>query len=209
MGVSMFESDKEKISYCIGLEIGRSLKDQFQGMDLKNLLLGVEHFMQGQKLLLSKEEIEATLKGFQQQMVAQEQKMLTQLSEDNKKQGDAFLEENKKKPNIISLDSGLQYQVITSGTGASPRPVDVVTTHYQGMLLDGTVFDSSYERAHAATFPVNRVIPGWTEALQLMKVGDKWRLFIPPHLAYGEHGAPPQIGPNATLIFDIELLGIN
>jgi FKBP-type peptidyl-prolyl cis-trans isomerase FklB len=128
--------------------------------------------------------------------------------EKNKKEGEAFLAENKKKEGVKTLPSGLQYKVIKEGTGKSPKATDKVSTHYRGTLIDGTEFDSSYKRGQPATFPVNGVIPGWTEALQLMKVGSKWQLFIPSKLAYGERGAPPVIGPYSVLIFTVELLAI-
>jgi len=131
-----------------------------------------------------------------------------QLADKNQKEGEVFLAENKKKKGVITLPSGLQYQVIKEGTGKIPKATDTVTTHYRGTLIDGTEFDSSYKRGEPASFPVNGVIKGWTEALQLMKVGSKWQLFIPSNLAYGPQGAGQAIGPNATLIFEIELLSI-
>ena len=129
-------------------------------------------------------------------------------AEANRQKGEAFLVENQKKEGVITLPSGLQYKVIEEGTGESPKPNDTVVTHYRGTLIDGKEFDSSYRRGEPASFPVNRVIAGWTEALQLMKVGAKWQLFIPPELAYGERGAGRAIGPNAALIFEIELVEI-
>jgi FKBP-type peptidyl-prolyl cis-trans isomerase FklB len=130
------------------------------------------------------------------------------LSEKNKAEGEKFLAENAKKEGVKVLPSGLQYKEITPGTGKSPKTADTVTTHYKGTLTDGTEFDSSYKRGEPATFPVSGVIPGWTEALQLMKEGAKWQLFVPPNLAYGEKGAGQVIGPNATLIFEVELLTV-
>ncbi|KXK41853.1 MAG: Peptidylprolyl isomerase [Bacteroidetes bacterium OLB11] len=127
---------------------------------------------------------------------------------ENLEAGLSFLEENKKKEGVVSLPSGLQYEVLQEGDGAKPKETDTVTCHYHGMLIDGKVFDSSVQRGIPASFPLNRVISGWTEALQLMNVGSKWRLYLPPHLAYGEQQAGPMIGPNSTLIFEVELLGI-
>lgn len=127
---------------------------------------------------------------------------------DNLEAGMKFLEENKKRPGVVCLESGLQYEILTEGTGAKPHATDTVTCHYHGMLIDGRVFDSSVQRGQPASFPLNRVISGWTEALQLMPVGSKWKLFLPPHLAYGEQQAGALIGPNSTLIFEVELLGI-
>jgi FKBP-type peptidyl-prolyl cis-trans isomerase FklB len=134
--------------------------------------------------------------------------MVKQHADKNQKEGEVFLAENKKKKGVVTLPSGLQYRVITAGTGKIPKVTDTVTTHYRGTLIDGTEFDSSYKRGEPASFPVNGVVKGWTEALQLMKVGSKWQLFIPSNLAYGPQGAGQVIGPNATLIFEIELLSI-
>lgn len=130
------------------------------------------------------------------------------VGEKNKREGDVFLAENKKKPGVKTLPSGLQYKVLKEGTGRTPKKADTVVTHYRGTLLDGKEFDSSYRRGEPATFPLNHVSRGWTEALQLMKVGSKWELLVPAQLAYGENGAGSDIGPNATLIFEVELLGI-
>jgi len=127
---------------------------------------------------------------------------------ENLEAGMQFLEENKKRPGVVCLESGLQYEIMTEGHGAKPHATDTVTCHYHGMLIDGRVFDSSVQRGQPASFPLNRVISGWTEALQLMPVGSKWKLFLPPHLAYGEQQAGALIGPNSTLIFEVELLGI-
>lgn len=127
----------------------------------------------------------------------------------NLKAGEAFLEENKKKPEVTALSSGLQYEIISEGTGPRPKATDKVTCHYHGTLIDGTVFDSSVKRGQPATFPLNMVIKGWTEGLQLMPQGSKWRFFIPPHLGYGDRQVSAQIGPNSTLIFEVELLGIS
>jgi FKBP-type peptidyl-prolyl cis-trans isomerase FklB len=145
---------------------------------------------------------------FQKEMMAKQQELAKRLGEKNKKEGEAFLSENRKKEGIKALPSGLQYKVVKAGTGKKPKSTDTVTTHYRGTLIDGTEFDSSYRRGQPASFPVSGVIPGWTEALQLMEEGAKWQLFIPPNLAYGERGAGSQIGPNATLIFEIELISI-
>jgi len=133
---------------------------------------------------------------------------MQKLSEKNKADGEKFLAENAKKAGVKVLPSGLQYKVITTGTGKSPKATDTVTTQYKGTLIDGTEFDSSYKRGEPATFPVSGVIPGWTEALQLMKEGAKWQLFLPPNLAYGERGAGRDIGPNSTLIFEVELISV-
>ena len=159
------------------------------------------------KLKLSDEEIRTTLTELNKEMQGKENERMKTLSEKNKKDGEALLAENKKKEGIKTLPSGLQYKVIQEGTGKVPKATDTVTTNYRGTLIDGTEFDSSYKRGQPATFPVNGVIPGWTEALQLMKTGSKWQLFIPSNLAYGERG-PGTIGPNAVLVFEIELLAV-
>ena len=158
--------------------------------------------------MLSEEEMRTVMTAFQKEMAAKQAEMMKSQGEKNKKEGEAFLAENKKKEGVKTLASGLQYKVIKEGTGKTPKATDKVSTHYQGTLIDGTEFDSSYKRGEPATFPVNGVIPGWTEALQLMKVGSKWQLFVPSKLAYGEKGAGPIIGPNAVLIFTVELLAI-
>jgi FKBP-type peptidyl-prolyl cis-trans isomerase FklB len=145
----------------------------------------------------------------QKNMMAQQQQQVQQLAETNEQAGKAFLAENRQKEGVKTTMSGLQYKVISKGTGKKPGPNDKVTVHYRGRLLDGTEFDSSYKRDKPATFPVGGVIPGWTEGLQLMKEGAKWQLFIPAKLAYGEKSAGPMIGPNATLIFDVELVSVN
>jgi FKBP-type peptidyl-prolyl cis-trans isomerase FklB len=143
---------------------------------------------------------------FKEEMTKKQEEAMKKAAEKNKKDGAAFLAENKKKEGVVTLPSGLQYKIITQGTGNTPKATDTVTVNYRGSLVDGTEFDSSYKRGQPATFPVNGVIKGWTEALQLMKEGAKWQLFIPSDLAYGEKGAGNVIGPNATLIFDVELI---
>ncbi len=145
----------------------------------------------------------------QQQLGQRQQQQPGQQGEINKKEGEAFLAENKSKESVVTLPSGLQYKILKEGSGAVPSAKDKVTTHYHGTLIDGTVFDSSYERGQPATFPVNGVIAGWTEALQLMQEGAKWKLFLPSNLAYGSQGAGQDIGPNTTLIFDVELIAVN
>jgi FKBP-type peptidyl-prolyl cis-trans isomerase FklB len=198
---------KEKISYSIGMDIGSNLKRQSIDIDPDLLAKGVRDAMSGGETLLTGEEAKETLMAFQQDLVARAQEQRRQMGEKNKKEGEAYLAANGKKDGVVTLPSGLQYKVIRSGDGPSPKETDSVETHYRGTLIDGTEFDSSYKREQTAVFPVNGVIAGWTEALPRMKVGDKWQIFLPPELAYGERGAGP-IGPNATLIFDIELMSI-
>ncbi len=204
----VLKTDKDKVSYSIGLDIGTNFKRQSVDLDQKALAAGIADGLSGGKPLLTEDEVRKVLAQFQQQMAAKAQQMAQQLAEKNQKEGEVFLAENKKKKGVVTLPSGLQYQVITAGTGKIPKATDTVTTHYQGTLIDGTEFDSSYKRGEPASFPVNGVVKGWTEALQLMKGGSKWQLVIPSNLAYGPQGAGQAIGPNATLIFEIELLSI-
>ncbi len=204
----VLKTDRDKVSYSIGLDIGTNFKRQSLDLDSKALAAGIADGLSGGKPLLTEDEVRKVLAQFQQQMAAKAQQAAQQLAEKNQKAGEAFLAENKKKKGVITLPSGLQYQVIKTGTGKIPKATDTVTTHYRGTLIDGTEFDSSYKRGEPASFQVNGVIKGWTEALQLMKVGSKWQLFIPSNLAYGPQGAGQVIGPNATLIFEIELLSI-
>jgi len=191
------KNQKEKMSYIIGMDIGNNLKKQSVEVDPNILAKGIGDALAGGKPLLTEQEIRETMAGFQKEMAAKK-----------KKEGEAFLAENKKKDGVKTLPSGLQYKVIKKGSGKKPTSSDTVATNYRGTLVDGTEFDSSYRRGQPATFPVKGVIPGWTEALQLMEVGSKWQLFVPSNLAYGERGAGPNIGPNATLIFEIELISI-
>lgn len=196
-------STLDSVSYSLGISIGKNLKSQ--GLDSINTeLLGKafsDVFSNG-PLLITAEKAQTIL----QEYFGGLQKVKL---EKNAKEGQKFLEENKKKPGVITLPSGLQYTVITEGNGPIPKETDKVTTHYHGTLIDGTVFDSSVQRGQPATFPVNGVIKGWVEALQLMKVGSKWKLFVPADLAYGERGAGENIGPNTALIFEVELISID
>jgi FKBP-type peptidyl-prolyl cis-trans isomerase FklB len=202
------KSEKEKISYSIGINIGNNVKQLPMEIDLDIFYQGFKDAVSGGKRLLSEEEMHTIMTAFQKQIAAKQTELMKSQGEKNKKEGEAFLVENKKKEGVKTLASGLQYKVIKEGTGKSPKATDKVSTHYQGTLINGTEFDSSYKRGEPAVFPVNGVIPAWTEALQLMKVGSKWQLFVPSKLAYGERGAGPQIGPNAVLIFTVELLSI-
>jgi FKBP-type peptidyl-prolyl cis-trans isomerase FklB len=199
------QSQTDRVSYSIGLNIGNSLKQQ-QGLELNSeaVLTGVRHALTGGKTLLTEQEVREAMMALQKEMIAKQ----ANVAEKNKKEGQAFLEANKKKPGVKALPSGLQYEVLTEGKGPKPGPADTVRANYKGTLIDGTEFDSSEKQGGPAVFPLNGVIKGWTEALQLMSVGSKWRIFIPSHLAYGEQGAGGIIGPNATLIFEVELVGI-
>jgi FKBP-type peptidyl-prolyl cis-trans isomerase FklB len=204
----VLKDQKDKVSYSIGMNIGNNLKKQSIDVNPDVLAQGIKDALSGSKALMTEQEVNETMMSFQKEMAAKQIERLKELGEKNKKEGEAFLAGNKKKGGVTTLPSGLQYKVIKEGTGETPELTDTVTVNYRGTLIDGTEFDSSYRRAQPATFPVNAIIAGWTEALQLMKVGSKWQLFIPSDLAYGERGAGRDIGPNATLIFDVELISI-
>ncbi len=202
------KTQKDKLSYAIGMDMGGSLKRNSIDIDIDALVKGLKDALAGGKMMMTEQEQRETLIAFQKEFQTKQQEKMKALAEKNKKEGEAFLAENKKKQGVKILPSGLQYKIITEGKGASPKETDTVTVNYRGTLIDGTEFDSSYKRNEPATFPVKGVIKGWTEALQLMKEGAKWQLFVPSDLAYGERGAGGTIGPNATLIFEVELLKI-
>ena len=201
-------SDKDKLSYTFGANFGKSLKQQEIEINTDMFLKGMKDGFSGEKMLLTDQEMKETMMAFQKEMAAKHAEKRKTLAEKNKKEGEAFLAANKTREGVKTLASGLQYKVINEGTGKTPKATDLVVTNYRGALIDGTEFDSSYQRKNPATFRVTGVIKGWTEALQLMKEGAKWQLFVPPELAYGERGAGPRIGPNATLIFEIELVSV-
>jgi FKBP-type peptidyl-prolyl cis-trans isomerase FklB len=194
----VLKNQKEKVSYIIGINIGSNLRRQLIDIDPSILAKGIQEALTGAKPLLTEQEIQETMIAFQKELM-----------EKYKKQGEDFLAENKKKEGVKTLPSGLQYKVIKAGTDKKPKADDTVTVNYRGTLIDGTEFDSSYKRGQPATFRVSGVIPGWSEALQLMGEGAKWQLFIPSNLAYGERGMGGIIGPNATLVFEVELVSIN
>jgi len=202
-----FKDAKEKASYSIGVSIGKNFKAQSADLNLETVLQGMKDAVEGKKTLMTDQEIQETMMSFSAQMRAKAQEKQKEAGEKNRKEGEAFLAENKKKDGVKTTPSGLQYKVITMGTGTKPTTNDTVVTHYRGTLIDGTEFDSSYKRGEPATFPVTGVIKGWTEALQLMPVGSKWQLFIPSELAYGPSGRP-SIPPSSTLLFDLELISI-
>lgn len=207
-GANVTLKDKDdQVSYSIGANIGAGLKHQTeqQGLKIKADLVaaGIKDAFEG-KTKLTEDQIREILGGLENDM----REKASQAGDKNKKDGDAFLAANKSKPGVKILPNGLQYQVLTEGKGAKPKATDTVKVNYKGTLIDGTEFDASTKHGGPVTFPVNRVIRGWTEALQLMPVGSKWRLFIPSDLAYGPEGANGMIGPNSTLVFEVELLGI-
>ena len=202
------KNPKERLSYSMGADIGNKLKKQAIDIEPDLFARGLKDAFSGSKLLLTEQEIQDAIMALQKEMVAKQAERSKALAEKNKKEGEAYLAENKKKEGVTTLPSGLQYKVIKEGAGKTPKDTDTVVTNYRGALIDGTEFDSSYKRGEPATFPVKGVIAGWTEALQLMKEGAKWQLFIPSNLAYGERGAGGVIGPNATLIFEVELISV-
>ena len=204
----VLKNKKDKISYVIGMDVGSNLKKQSIDVDPDILIKGIKDGLSGAKSLLTEQEVLEITTAFQKEIMAKQEELNKKLGETNKKEGEVFLAENKKKEEVKTLASGLQYKVIKAGKGKKPKLTDTVTTQYRGTLIDGTEFDSSYRRGQPASFPVNGVIPAWTEALQLMEEGAKWQLFVPSNLAYGDRGAGRQIGPNATLIFEVELISI-
>lgn len=196
-----------QISYSVGVNIGQNWKQQdYVEFDPEQVLKGIKDALSGAKLLMTEQEMRDVLAAYRTEHRVRQEEKRKQLGDKNKLEASKFLAENKTKPGIVTLPSGLQYKVLTAGNGPTPSGSDTVTVHYRGTLLDGTEFDSSHKRGQPATFPVTGVIKGWTEALQLMKVGSKWQLFIPPDLAYGERGYGSQIGPNTLLTFEIELV---
>ncbi|MCC6550721.1 MAG: FKBP-type peptidyl-prolyl cis-trans isomerase [Ignavibacteriaceae bacterium] len=206
---SDFKTQKDSVSYAIGADIGKNLKMNELDVDLKMLYMGMKDAIVDSNTVLTEDEMQDVMVRYQTELMAKKDEKNQVIGKTNKEAGEKFLADNAKKEGVVTLPSGLQYKVITKGNGASPKATDKVTTHYRGSLIDGTVFDESYQRGEPIEFPVNGVIAGWTEVLQLMKVGDKWEVYIPSNLAYGDRGAGAAIGPNATLIFTIELLKVN
>ena len=199
---------KSKESYSLGYQFGQSLKAQGVDIDLDIYAAGIRDSLGGKEPRMSQEEIRATVANLRQRVAAVQQKALKEQADKNYKEGEDFLIDNARKEGVKSLPSGLQYKILRPGSGRAPKAADTVTVHYRGTLINGSEFDSSIGRGQPQTFKVDGVIPGWTEALQLMKEGDKWQIFIPANLAYGEKGAPPRIPPNSTLIFEVELISV-
>jgi FKBP-type peptidyl-prolyl cis-trans isomerase len=202
------KAQKEKASYAIGADIGKNLAPLGNDIDLEALIQGLKDAQAGKKLQYTDEEMRTAIEAFQTVLMQKQAAAKSKVAAENKKAGEDFLAANKKNKDVVTLPSGLQYQILKQGTGKRPTLNDTVECQYRGTLLDGTEFDSSYRRGEPATFKVSQVIAGWQEALQLMPVGSKWKLFVPPQLAYKERGAGSVIGPNATLIFEVELIGI-
>ncbi len=205
---SELKTEKDKLSYSIGLDMGTYLHGIENELDYTHLLEGLQAGYNGEKPVLSMEEMQAVQQNFAARMKERQEAELAAMKEANKKAGDEFLATNKKKEGVVVTESGLQYEVVEAGNGESPKASDTVSVHYKGTTIDGKVFDDSNKRGEPAVFGVNQVIPGWTEVLQLMKKGAKYKVVIPSELAYGEQGVPPMIAPNAVLVFDIELLTI-
>ncbi|MFA5632078.1 MAG: FKBP-type peptidyl-prolyl cis-trans isomerase [Porticoccaceae bacterium] len=203
------ETQTQKLSYIFGQNIGSQFKAESMDIDVNVFAQGVRDAISEAEPKLGEDEVMAVLQAFQEEKMAEHQKVFEELSGKNKAEGEAFLAENGAKEDVVTLDSGLQYKIIEEGEGEVPTADSTVEVHYKGTLIDGTEFDSSFKRGVPATFGVNQVIPGWTEALLLMKEGAKWELYIPPSLAYGPGGAGGMIGPEQTLIFEVELLKAN
>jgi FKBP-type peptidyl-prolyl cis-trans isomerase FklB len=201
-------TQKDKVSYAIGFNIGQSMKKDSLDIDPNIVARGLKDATTGAKPLMTDEEVKTVMTEFRTEMMNKKQAEAQHVGEANKLAGQQFLAANKSKEGVVTLPSGLQYKILKQGTGPKPTASDTVVTNYRGTLLNGTEFDSSYKSGQPATFPVGQVIKGWTEALQLMPVGSKWQLFIPADLAYGERSPGAEIGPNSTLVFDIELLSI-
>ncbi len=202
------QTEKEKVSYIIGSNMAMSLMSIKDEIDLDLVKKGLEDKMSDQPSLVDEEDAISIMQAFAQKMKAKMMQETMAQAEANLTEGQAFLEKNKANEGVVTTDSGLQYKVIKKGDGPKPTAADTVNVNYEGTTIDGKIFDSSYRRGRAATFPVKQVISGWQEALQLMPVGSKYKLYIPPDLAYGAQGQGAQIGPNAVLIFDVELMDI-
>ncbi|MDQ3199265.1 MAG: FKBP-type peptidyl-prolyl cis-trans isomerase [Verrucomicrobiota bacterium] len=202
------KDQKEKVSYSIGLDIGTTLKRQLIDVNEELLDAGIKDGLSGGKARLTDEQMKETMATFQKEMLAKQAAAKKATGEKNAGEGKKFLDANKGKEGVKTTASGLQYKVLKEGTGPQPKATDTVKVNYRGTTIDGTEFDSSYKRGEPASFPVNRVIKGWTEGLQLMKVGSKYQFVIPADLAYGEKGAGSDIGPNSALLFDVELIEI-
>ena len=204
-----FKTDQARLAYAVGVTLARNLHEDMKDLDVDNFTSGIKDVYDGNDIRLSDQQIGDALQQYQQQMVAEQQKQMQQEADKNDQAGKQFLEENAGKDGVETTESGLQYRVMEEGddSGAQPGDEDQVRVNYEGRTIDGEVFDSSYERGEPVTFQVDQVVPGWQEALKMMHPGDKWEIYVPSDLAYGEAGTGP-IGPNQTLIFKVELLGV-
>jgi FKBP-type peptidyl-prolyl cis-trans isomerase len=206
-GIPGLPTEKEQVSYTIGMAMGKQLSEIKDEVSIDTVVKALRAQMAGEKMLVNDEQAQHIMQAFGQKMQAKQMAKMMEEGKTNQEKGDKFLAENGKKPGVVTTPSGLEYQVITAGKGAKPTVTDGVKVHYKGTLLDGKEFDSSYKRGEPATLPLGGVIPGWSEGLQLMQVGSKYKFWIPAKLAYGEQ-APPMIGPNQVLEFEVELLDI-
>lgn len=206
---SVLKSDSDKLSYTIGADIGENLKSQNIDVNPNMVSKGITDALTGQKLLMTKEQMQETISNLQKKLVEEQKKKFEESSQKNAKSGKAFLEKNKTEKGVVTLPSGLQYKIVDEGKGPSPAESDFVTVDYEGKLTNGEVFDSSYQRGKPVQFKVSQVITGWQEALQKMKQGATWELYIPSELAYGERGLGGPIGPNETLVFKVHLISID
>jgi len=206
--VLTLKTQKDKLSYALGMNLGTNLHKQTVEVDPALVLRGLKDALVAGKTLLTEDEARAALTQLQTEVRNKQQEKMKVTGELNKKESAEFLTTNKAKEGVVTLPSGLQYKILTAGTGPKPTATDTVVCNYRGTLISGAEFDSSYKRGQPASFPVNGVIKGWTEALQMMPVGSKWQLFVPSELAYGDRGAGADIGPGAALVFEVELLSI-
>ena len=204
----VLSTDMDKLSYSVGIDLGKNLKKQGIEINPTMMAKGIDDGMKGDKFLLTEQQMKDTLSKFQKDLMAKRATEFEQKSITNKTKGEAFLIENKLKEGVVILPSGLQYKIITQGTGVKPGKEDEVSVEYTGKLIDGTVFDSTDKAGQPATFKVSQVIPGWTEALQLMPAGSTWEIYVPANLAYGSRSVGGTIGPNETLIFNVHLISV-
>jgi FKBP-type peptidyl-prolyl cis-trans isomerase len=207
-GTNVLGDEKSRVSYAIGMTIGHNWQQQGIDVDLDLVLRGLKDVQSGGQMLMTPQEMQATLTEYQKTLAARQQETQKQLAVKNKLDGEVFLATNKDNTGVVTLPDGLQYKVITDGNGLMPAAADTVSVNYRGTFIDGTEFDGSERAGHPVQFQANQVIPGWTEALTHMKAGSKWQLFIPSELAYGTMGRPPRIPPNAVLIFEVELVSV-
>ena len=204
----VLSTDLDKLSYSVGIDLGKNLKKQ--GIEINSTVMakGIQDGMSGGQMLMTDEQMKDTLTKFQKDLMAKHAAQFDKQATENKAKGDAFLSQNKAKPGVVTLASGLQYKVMTNGTGVKPGKDDEVTVEYTGKLIDGTVFDSTDKAGKPASFKVSQVIPGWTEALQLMPAGSTWEIYVPANLAYGARNTGGPIGPNETLVFNVHLISV-